>query len=265
MTNKARILVFDVETAPAEVYTWGLHDQSFGIDQIKQDQYMLLWAGKFVGEKELLWDTLVNHPSHHRDDRRCDRQIAISLRDALDKADIVVGQNTDRFDLRWANTLFLKHDIDPPSPYHSIDLLKESRRHYYSLSHKLDYRGQQLGLGRKEPHEGFRLWLRCMAGDKTAWAKMLSYCKRDVLLTEQYYLKLRPRMHNHPNVNMFHKLEVGGRLRCPACGSPKLKAKGFRYTHSGKRQRVQCGDCRHYSTLRGKANNSTSVTLQSSM
>lgn len=259
------MLVIDLETSPTSAWVWGLRDQNIGIDQIIDNSYVFMWCAKWVGKPGVMSDSLINYPSDYRKDRKNDRNIALSVRNLLDQADIVVGQNTDKFDLKWINQILLLHDIDPPSPYHSIDLLKESRRNYYSLSHRLDFRGRQLGLGGKEPHEGFRLWLRCMTGDKSAWAKMLSYCKRDVLLTEQYYLKLRPRMHNHPNVNMFHKLEVGGRLRCPACGSPKLKAKGFRYTHSGKRQRVQCGDCRHYSTLRGKANNSTSVTLQSSM
>lgn len=265
MMNKARILILDLETSPAEVYTWGLRDQNIGIEQIKHDQYCLMYCAKWLGESGVTSDTLINYPKDYKKNPRCDKNIALSVRNLLDQADIVIGQNSERFDLKWVFNMLLRHNIDPPSPYHSIDLLKVSRSRFYALSHRLDFRGKQLGLGGKQPHEGFRLWLGCMAGDKKAWATMESYCKRDVLLTEQYYYKLRPYITNHPNVNMFHKLEVGGRLRCPACGSPKLKAKGFRYTHSGKRQRVQCGDCRHYSTLRGKANNSTSVTLQSSM
>lgn len=262
--SKAKILVLDLETAPSEVYTWGLKDQNIGIEQIKHDQYCLMWAGKFLDEDKVLSDTLINHPKEYKKDFRNDKQIALSVRDILDKADIVVTQNGDRFDLKWVFNMFLRHDIDPPSPYHSIDLLKVSRGRFYALSHRLDFRGKQLGLGGKQPHKGFRLWLGCMAGEKKSWSTMLSYCKRDVLLTEQYYYKLRPFITNHPNVNMFHDHGVGGRLKCPACGSGKLKAKGWRYTNSGKRQRVQCGACGHYSTLMGKANNSTAVTLKSS-
>jgi len=76
---------------------------------------------------------------------------------------------------------------------------------------------------------------------------MLDYCNRDVKLTEEYYLKLRPRIKNHPNVNMFHSQPFGGRLRCPACGSGKLLRKGFRYLTTGRKQRFKCDDCGHYS------------------
>lgn len=261
--SKPRIVVLDLETAPSEVYTWGLRDQNHGIEQIKHDQYCLMWVAKVVGEKELMSDTLINYPREFARNKRSDRMIAKSLQKVLDEADVVIGQNTDKFDLKWANQLFLKWDIPQPSHYYSVDLLKESRRHYFSLSHRLDFRGKQLGLGGKMQHEGFRLWLEVMSGDKKAYERMLAYCKRDVELTEQYYLKLRSRMKNHPNVNMFNEQPLGGRLKCPVCASNRLKAKGFRYTNTGRRQRLQCADCKHYTVTASRPDPITRTLLRS--
>lgn len=258
-----RVVVLDLETAPAEVYSWGLRDQNHGIEQIKHDQYCLMWVAKVVGEKDMVCDTLLNYPTEFKRNRRSDRKIAESLQVVLDNADIVVTQNGDRFDLKWANNLFLKHNIPQPSPYYSVDLLKESRRSYFALSHRLDFRGKQLGLGGKMEHEGFRLWLEVMSGDKKATQRMLDYCKRDVELTEAYYLKLRPRMRNHPNVNMFKEQPLGGRLKCPVCASPKLKAKGFRYTNAGRKQRLQCANCGHYTVEANRPDPITRTILRS--
>lgn len=263
MTNKARVLILDLETAPAEAYVWGLRDVNIGIEQVKHDQYVLMWAAKWLGDSEVLHDSLLDHPSAFRADRRFDRQIALSLRKVMDQADIIVTQNGDGFDLKWANQLFLKHDIARPSKFYSVDLLKESRKSYYSISHRLDFRGRQLAIGSKMPHEGFRLWLSCMAGNKAAFRRMIDYCKQDVKLTEAYYLKLRPRMKSHPNVNMFEKAEpFTGRLKCPACSSPKITKRGFNYYSAGRRQRYVCGDCGYRMSLGGKVDKSTAVVFK---
>ena len=260
---KAKVLVLDIETAPAVAYVWGLRDQNIGIEQIKYDQYVLMWAAKWLGSSEVMHDSLIDHPSHFQKNSRCDRQIALTLAKIMEEADIIVTQNGDGFDLKWANQLFLKHGIERPFKFNSVDLLKHSRRDYYSISHRLDFRGRQLAIGSKVPHEGFRLWLSCMEGNKAAWSRMIEYCKGDVRLTERYYLKLRPAMRNHPNVNMFHNPGPLGRLKCPACGSGKLQKAGFNFSLTGRRQRLRCLDCLHRMTVIGKADTTTKVSLRS--
>lgn len=260
---KARILTLDLETAPAEVYVWGLRDQNVGIDQIKHDQYVLMWAAKWLGESEVMHDALINHPSAFRDNKRDDRQIALSLRKVMDEADIIVTQNGEGFDLKWTNQLMLKHGIEKPKKAYSVDLLRESRRNYYSISHRLDFRGRQLAIGSKTPHEGFRLWLSCMSGNKAAWGRMIEYCKNDVKLTESYYLKLRPRMNNHPNVNMFHEPKLyEGRFKCGSCGSGRLKRKGWRYLIAGRKQKYKCQDCGYLMVMSGPADITTKVLMR---
>lgn len=263
---KAKILILDLETAAAQVHVFGLRDQNIGLEQVVHDSYCLMWAARWLGSKETIHDSLIDHPTTFRDDKRNDKQIAKSLRKLLDEAQIVVTQNGNNFDLKWANTLFLKWDIPKPSKYYSVDLLKESRSNYFSISHKLDFRGRQLAIGSKITHEGFKLWKACMDGNRAAWGRMIEYCKRDVELTERYYLKLRPRMKNHPNVNMFvppEKQSLYGRLKCVTCGSSSIHKTGYNYCVGGRRQRFECNACHHRMTLTGPMDRSTKVAFRS--
>ena len=59
-------------------------------------------------------------------------------------------------------------------------------------SNKLDYVAQKLGVGAKVKHSGFKLWIKCMAGDKKAWAEMKKYQIQDVNLLVDLYYELLP-------------------------------------------------------------------------
>jgi len=235
----AKILIIDIETAPAEVYTFGLRKQNIGINQIKHHPYILCWAAKWLGNKNVMSGSLVDYPKYYAKDCRNDETLVKILWLLLDEADIVVGQNGDAFDIKWINELFLKHHKELPSPYRTVDTLKVSRQTFFSISHKLDYRTSKHGLGRKKEHEGFGLWVKCMDGDLDAWKRLIAYCKQDVKLLEDYYMLLRPYMKTHPNLNIYNETNMG----CTACGSMTLKKNGYRVTATGKYQHYRCLNC----------------------
>ena len=93
---------------------------------------------------------------------------------------------------------------------------------------------------------GFSLWREVLAGNMKSWKKMCAYNKQDVVLLEKVYLKLRPYMTNHPNINI--DLETTTPL-CPACGSKKLTRRGYAHTNSSKYARLQC-ECGKWSRVR---------------
>lgn len=227
-----KILIFDIETAPNLAYVWGLWKQNIGIHLIKRDEQMLCWAAKWLGEPEVFSDALTGLEN--------DGKLAVSLSALFDEADIVVTYNGNSFDLPWLNTVMLKNDMKPPSPVKSIDLYQIVRRRFRFTSNKLAFVAERLGLGSKLKQTGFEIWLGCMAGDTKAWTKMLKYCKQDVKLTEKLYLKLRPWIKNHPNVNIADESEE---LKCAACGSTHLVKKGIEYLTAGAYQRYKCNDC----------------------
>ena len=220
-----------------------MRKQNHSTDQLIQDPYMLCWCAKWQYKKTIHSSALIDFSKHYKKNPTCDKKIIEKLWDLIDKADIIVGQNSNRYDLKWINQVFLKHDILPPSPYQKIDTLTESRKNFFCMSHSLDYRTKQLGLKGKTKHDGFDMWIKCINGDKKAWSDMVKYCKNDVRILEKYYLKLRPYMKSHPNVNISqgHSDEII--TKCIACGSSDLIYQGYRLTNGGKYHKKQCKNC----------------------
>lgn len=243
-SNHAKVLLLDIETAPAKVYSWGLWEQNIGVHQIVDDGYVLCWCAKWLGKKEMLSDSLINYPSHFKQFPRCDKKIAESVWKLVNEADIVVTHNGNDFDLKWINTMFIKHDLKPVSPYKSVDTCVAVKRKFRFISNKLDFLCRKLDLGRKISTGGFELWDECMRGVKKSWEKMLKYCKHDVHLLEKLYLTIRPYIHNHPNLNLYHGVVNS---LCPNCSSNHLERRGYEYTSMCKFQRYVCKDCGKWS------------------
>jgi len=224
-----RILLLDIETAPNLAYCWGLWEQNIGINQIEDAGYVLCWAAKWLGEKDMMYDSV--HQSTAK-------QMLRGVHKLLDEADAVVHYNGRKFDIPTLNKEFLLNKMSPPAPYKQIDLLQVSRGAFKFQSHKLDYVSKSLGLGTKTKHAGFQLWVDCMKGDKTAWKQMEEYNKNDVVLLEKVYHEFRPWIKNHPNHGAFDDLDA-----CPHCASEKLQKRGMAVTRDQRYQRYQCGDC----------------------
>lgn len=165
------------------------------------------------------------------------------------------GHNADNFDYKKLNAAFLKYGLAPPKPVKMIDTLKAARRIAKFPSNKLDDLGHTLGLGRKLPHTGKHLWTACMNGDRKAWRKMGAYNIQDVVLLERVYLKLRPYIPNHPNLNLISR-----RNACPKCGGKRFWKRGWLYTKTMEKQRLQCTECGGWSVDRGeRLSNNVSV------
>lgn len=238
--SKPKILIFDVETAPNKVYTFGLYNQNIGKNQIIERGYMLCYCAKWAGRRDIISDAIWNYPKHFRGNPRDDSNIATSLWKLIDEADIVIAHNGDNFDIKWANTTFVKAGLPPVSSYKSIDTLKQSRRNFYFVSHALENVSQELGLGKKVETGGFDLWPKAMRGQKLACSRMLKYCKHDVRLLERFYKTIKPYIRNHPNLNVYDGQD---KMRCRNCQSPRLRRKGYAYTAAGKYQRYVCLNC----------------------
>ena len=157
---------------------------------------------------------------------------------------MVIAHNGQAFDVKRSMERFLYHGLGNPSDFSQVDTLSTARKYFKMGSNKLDRIGRHLGIGRKLKHTGIDLWFDCMDGDPKAWRMMIRYNKQDVQLLEDVYLKLRPFMKNHPNVNVLDNRTEA----CPICGSKKLQRRGFSYTRVSKKQRYQCNDCHGWST-----------------
>lgn len=237
--NKPRILVFDLETAPVTAYTWGLWDQNIALNQIKQDWHLLAWSAKWYGDpasKTMYMD------NRHKAQVQDDKHLIVELSKLLNKADIIITQNGEKFDVRKLNARAVIHGLPPIKPCKSTDLLKESRKVFAFTSHKLEYMANVLNTKYKKlkhkEYPGFELWSAILAGDKRAWKVMQKYCMRDVLATEELYQKLQGWIRTQ---NMACYID-DAIMRCK-CGSDKLTKEGYAHTEAGKYQIYHCRAC----------------------
>jgi len=228
--HNVRVLFFDIETMPHEVYTWGLWDQNVAISQIIKPGHVFGFAAKWLGEPNAAWisDDTVGH-----------QEMIRSAHQLLTEADIVVTYNGISFDIPHMQREFLLAGLLPPKPYKQIDLMRVAKKQFKFASNKLDYISQQLGLGRKTSHEGFALWVKCMAGDEKALRKMAVYAKQDVKLTEKLYHYLLPWLTNVPHIGQMD----GQANSCWACGGTKLKRDGVAHAFVTSYRLYQCLKC----------------------
>lgn len=234
-----KILLVDLETAPAQVYSWGVYDQTIPINHIIHYPYLLCWSAKWLGGKKILSDALINYPQTFKKDIRDDSMVVKSIWKLLDECDIAIAHNGDEFDFKKLNSFFLKNKMAPPSPFRTVDTKKVSRGNLGFISNKLDSLGKELEIGQKLEHTGMSLWTRCMAGDKGAWRTMLKYNAQDVRLLEELYLTMLPYTKNHPDSRIY----LGDETACPKCRSSNTQRRGVYVLQSAKYQRYQCQDC----------------------
>lgn len=239
MSNKQsgpKILFLDIETAPILGYVWGLFDQNVGLNQIHTDWHILSWAAKWQGEDKMMY-----MDQRNARDLENEKVILEGIWKLLDEADIVVGHNSKRFDVKKLNARFLIHKMQPPSPFRQIDTLTIAKKYFAMTSNKLEYLADKLGCKLKKmktkKFPGFELWKECLAKNKEAFKEMELYNKRDVDVLEEVYDRLIP-WDNSINFAVYN----GGQHVC-TCGSTDLRNKGVTVTNSGIFQRYKCKKC----------------------
>ncbi len=225
----SKILILDIETQPDLAWVWSVYDTD--AISIHQHWQVLSFSAKWYGTTKFITKGRCHYAC------KDDKALLADAWKLLDEADIVVAHNGKNFDIRKLNARFIAHGMTPPSPYKVVDTKCEIKRVAAFSSNKLDWLCKQLEIGHKMEHEGFQLWLDCMAGDKKAWAKMLKYNQHDVELLEQLYEKVRPWI-KQPN-------SAFGTIKCidPACGSLKMILRKIIRNSTRSYQMYQCADC----------------------
>lgn len=252
MMSEPTIICLDVETAPFEVWSWGLWDVNVGLDQIKTEWSLLAFCAKWVGSKKMVYmDTGGRGAKKVRDDSA----LLDALWEILDEADIVVAQNGKRFDLKKINARMIMAGMKPYSPVRVIDTMLEAKKHFDFSSNKLAWLSKYLTDTPKSEHKsfpGFELWRECLADNPRAWAEMRRYNIQDVASTEKLYFTLRPWISSHPSMAVYRG---GEQVSCPKCDSISLEKRGTVATQTGLFQRFRCNACGGWS--RAKATQST--------
>jgi hypothetical protein len=236
----ANIKTVDIETAPTIAYVWRGFKENIFPDQVLRDGAILSYAVKDLGVKKVRYDDNSTNSDFY-DDKR----IVQGLWKELDEADIVIGHNAQRFDVRKINARFLAHDMPPPSPYKVIDTMLHAKQIAAFWSNRLAWIAEVVTDSRKDSHgafPGFKLWKEALAGNPKAWAAMRKYNPIDVEVTEAVYLKLRPYMTGHPSLPLY-----SDGTGCPRCGSQHVEEVGTVPASTRVYTLHRCNNCHSFS------------------
>lgn len=238
-----RILVLDIETAPALAFIWRLFKENVGVNQLAANSEMMSYAAKWLGEDAVIYDDA----RHDINDAR----IVEGLSKLLEEADFVVAHNGRKFDLRQIRGRAVLLGIKPFPPVKVIDTFEIAKKEFGFLSNSLAFLTKAFGVEEKLAHKkfpGFELWAECIKGNMEAWEEMRIYNIGDIISLEQVYLKMRGWATDHPNVAVF--MEATEKAICPKCGSDHLQKRGFHRTNVSTYQRFSCNDCGGWSRSR---------------
>lgn len=234
--HQPKILILDIETTPMKAWVWSRWKENVYLDQTMQEWFMLSFSAKWLNEDNIIGEILTPEEIKEENDYR----ILIELYKLLDEADIVIAHNGNKFDIPKINTRFILNNINQPSHYIQIDTLYVAKKQFGFSSNSLDALATFFGFSNKDPHD-FKLWRDCMNGSIEALEKMLKYNKKDVEILEKIYLKLRPWIKNHPNINVISESE---KPCCTKCGSINIEYTDKEYcTQHYKYSMFRCKDC----------------------
>jgi DNA polymerase III epsilon subunit-like protein len=240
--SKPKILLIDIETKPLVLYGWGMFDQNFGLNQIKEDWSILSFSAKWLDKDGMIYADI-----RHKKDKTDDKALVKQLAELLSEADIVVGHNLKRFDRRKVNARIVFHNLPKPAPYREEDTLTIAKKHFGFTSNKLEYLAKFLGVKHKKLTErrfvGMDLWTACIDNNKEAWEEMERYNRRDVLALEGVYKRLAPW-----GTGINYAAYTDSTLDPCNCGSTVFTKRGYNYSNNGKYQRFQCTKCRAWAS-----------------
>jgi len=235
-----KVLVLDIELLPMELWGWGLFDQNFSLDMVKEDWSILSFSAKWLGAPA---DQVMYYDTSKEDNIRDDSKLLKIIHSLLDECSATLTQNGIKFDLKKLNSRFIKHGMTPPSSYRNIDTLRIAKKHFGFTSNKLAYMTELLNTKYKKldhgDFAGFKLWKECMKGNPKAFSSMKEYNIYDVLALEELYMKLAP-WDKTIRWSAFHE---NTEERC-SCGNTDIRKNGYILTNIAKYQRYTCSVCK---------------------
>ena len=233
-------LFFDIETSYNVVSSWRVgYDINITHDNIIKERAIICICWKWAGEKK------VHSLEWNKGD---DKSMLIKFLKVMDSADEVVGQNSDKFDIKWIRTRCFIHSIPMIPDYQSVDTLKLARAGFNFNSNRLDYLGKIAGVGGKMETGGFKLWQDIVVDNcSKAMNKMVKYCKQDVVVLEKVYDRLKPYTKAKTHVGMTLGKDFDS---CPECGEDSMVGRGTNITvGGGVKRRLQCTSCGKYTSV----------------
>ena len=251
------VLYYDLECSPTNAFIWRRFKENISQAQILNEWYLLTQSWAF-NDKEIEGSKLSGAEALAQDDE----PLVLQVWHLLNNADIVVGHNLRKFDIKKINARFAYYNLPNPSPYKIIDTYEICKAKFAFPSNKLNDVCSYLGIGVKEDTGGFKTWSECVKGNEDALEHMMRYNLQDVHLTRELYKRLRGFDNNGVNASIM--VDQTGMI-CSTCASDDVEVieDKFVYTPNGRYQAYRCNSCQttlRHTTKVGNSNKLVRVT-----
>jgi hypothetical protein len=267
MKNKnPRVLFFDIETMYLKAHLWQPGQQYVGHKQLLHSHKM--WDLICI---QYCWDDGKPVKVLRYDKHGGTKGMLVAFDKLIREADIVLGKNSDRFDIKMLNSLRMFHGLpgNPEWSKYSEDLEKQMRRYFRLPSQSLDYISDMCGVGGKvqmsigdwkaisEMRElddlkaagldakAQRIFAKHMFGESPSAIRklgkdrlnhMCEYGAKDTDDTRILWHKLKE--HFDPKFNVA--VWKGEKHACKLCGSKDIKKNGKRVAGKTTHQHFYC-------------------------
>lgn len=224
-----RIIAWDIEASNLSA--------DFGI--------VLCVGSKDVEGKKPQVLNILDYASRDGDLIKAEKALLRDVSAHLLEADVWLTHFGTWYDIPFINSRLIYHNLPIlPTNFPHVDTWKISKNHLKLRNNRLITISEHLGT--KDEKNAIRpeQWIRALGGHRPSMDYIVEHCRRDVLVLEQAYLRLRPLMNNHPNRRFFD--EKNG---CPTCGSQRVQRRGYYRTPTREYPRVQCQDCGKWSHM----------------
>lgn len=232
-----KILFFDIEILPQHFST------RFGADRSTLCTFGYAWHG----DKSASALDLLDFPEDFHNNPFKEKKLIKASHKIMSKAQVCIGHYSDRFDLKYMNTKFLKHNLTPVTIVTAEDTWKTARSGLKLSSNRLGNIAEYFELKHTKMDIPVSTWFDVIRGDEKAMRLMTKYCQQDVMTLMDVYYRLEP---------ICKPRSHGGVLRdnvaptsCPVvtCGSDQFMKWGFFIkSQSGRKyQKRKCKSCGH--------------------
>lgn len=251
--KKLKALYLDIENSRmiVEFPTYSLKDNNYIHPRyIKKDWYVtcVAWAELDLQKQKIgkIETVAVNDFKSYKKDFSDDEGVIRKVHNVLQDVDLIIGHNSDSFDIKKLNYKFIKYGLDPIDFPATVDTLKAARKYAKASSNSLFYLAKEFGVEMK-----IQLAPGTMhaadAGCEKSLKKLVKYNKGDIKSGAELYFKLMPYIKNHPNIAkiMGEKVDLDAPT-CQNCGSSNVFKNGTRTTKTAKYHRYACKDCGSY-------------------
>lgn len=230
-----RKLYFDIEKSPEIVATYEKYESNTVWKVERSILFSIAWAYD-DGKVECV--TNADFPAFKKNIHD-DYGVTKKAWELLNQPDLIlIGHNSDNFDIKVLNTYFVLHGFPPVNPNKTSDSLKLAKKYFRFFGNSLDDLAEFFGIGSKF-HKKKGTDKACFEGSIEAYKEMKKYNKHDVALQREVYKKLAPSDRNTPHVDP----EMAS-VMCGNCKSTHLQSRGKESLLGGKfRRRYQCQDC----------------------